>query len=337
MAYFEAQALLTTWTDELEYLGYILCELIGANGLDKIGYRYHQAIDLPTLFDILLPQLEEPDGSLVKTMTKNEVILFCKLMRKAKDIRNRMAHHNALNEDQLNDLKSTKQILSDMLEFAIRSVASDGGIYQVAWSPYHHICKAYMEESNPSVIMVPLNKAPLLSIRETVLRDHEIQQTRLLPKRPKRKATEESRQKQKDDYETALIRKQQRKEQDIALRSSQRIEKLQKLEKRFKTSQELGCARIKDIEMQMREEQEIFRRQRAEILKDKISATETDVDHLSTILITISSPSGFRLCSSTIYIPELVVVRATHDGHQQFDGGQPFSMDLNSKNSLRTH
>jgi hypothetical protein len=147
-----------------------------------------------------------------------------------------------------------------------------------------------MEENNPSVIMIPLNKDPLPSFRETVLRGHEIQQTRLLPKRPKRKATEESRQKQKDDYEIALIRKQQRKEQDIALRSSHRIEKLRKLEKRFKTSQELGCARIKDIEMQMREEQEIFRRRRAEILKDKISETETDVDHLSTILITTSSP-----------------------------------------------
>jgi hypothetical protein len=101
--------------------------------LNKNGYRYHQAADLPTLFDIIRHQLEEPDGSLIKMMTENEVKLFRKLMRKAKDIRNKMAHHNALNEDQLNDLENVKQILSDMLEFAIRSVASDRGIYQVCF------------------------------------------------------------------------------------------------------------------------------------------------------------------------------------------------------------
>lgn len=131
MAYFEAQARLTTWTDELEYLGYILCELIDANSLDKTGYRCHQAADLPTLVGIIRLQLKEPDGSLVNLISEDELKIFRRLMSKAKEIRNSMAHHMTQNEHKLNDLGNTKLALSDMLEYAIRSVASDRGIDQV--------------------------------------------------------------------------------------------------------------------------------------------------------------------------------------------------------------
>lgn len=139
--------------------------------------------------------------------------------------------------------------------------------------------------------MVPLNGDPLLSIRETILRDHDSEQMRLLYRRPKRRATEESRQKQKNDYEAALIRKQQRKERDIALRSSHLAEKCRRLEQRFKKSQELGRAQMKQIEMRMREEQRIFNRQRAEILKDGILHSSPDPKPLLiAIFVTISSP-----------------------------------------------
>ncbi|KAJ5541654.1 hypothetical protein N7494_006730 [Penicillium frequentans] len=291
MAYFEAQARLTTWTDELEYLGYILCELIDANSLDKTGYRCHQAADLPTLVGIIRLQLKEPDGSLVNLISEDELKIFRRLMSKAKEIRNSMAHHMTQNEHILNDLGNTKQALSDMLEYAIRSVASDRGIDQVAWCPYHHICKAYIEANKPPTVMVPLNGDSLLSIRETILRDHDSEQMRLLYKRPKRKATEEGRQKQKDDYEAALIRKQQRKERDITLRSSHLAEKRRRLEQRFKESQELGRAQKKDIDMRMIEEQKIFNRQRAEILKDGMLHSSPDPKPLIiAIFVTISSP-----------------------------------------------
>lgn len=131
VTYFETQARLTTWTDELEFLGYILCELIDAEGLNTTGYRYHQAADLPAIIGILRPQLKEPDGCLTKMMSEGELIAFRRLLRKSKDIRNLMAHHNIRNDDKLNDLENTKERLGDMLEFAIRGAASDRGIYQV--------------------------------------------------------------------------------------------------------------------------------------------------------------------------------------------------------------
>lgn len=139
--------------------------------------------------------------------------------------------------------------------------------------------------------MVPLNKEPLLLFRDRVLRDHDLEQKRVLYQRPKRKATEEGRGKQKDDYETALIRKQQRKERDIAMRSNHQSEKLDRIKQRFIKSQELGHARINEVKVRMREEQELFYRQRAEILKDGIvHPTAEEKLLLITIILAISSP-----------------------------------------------
>lgn len=64
-------------------------------------------------------------------MNEGDLKLFRRLMKKAKSIRNLMAHHNILDDNRLNDLEKTKDELSDMLEFAIRGAASDRGIYQV--------------------------------------------------------------------------------------------------------------------------------------------------------------------------------------------------------------
>jgi hypothetical protein len=132
VTYFETQARLTAWTDELEFLGYILCELIDEEALNTTGYRCHQAADLPAIIGILRPQLKEPDGYLANMMSEDEVKLFRRLLKKSKDIRNFMAHHNIRN-DRWNDLENTKECLSDMLEFAIRGAASDRGIYQVCF------------------------------------------------------------------------------------------------------------------------------------------------------------------------------------------------------------
>lgn len=139
--------------------------------------------------------------------------------------------------------------------------------------------------------MIPLNGAPLLPIRENILRDHDVQRKRLLQRRPKRKATEEGRRKQKDDYEAALIRKQHRRERDIAMRSNHIIVKLQKLEQRFIQSQELGYAQLNQVKMRMRDEQDLFHRQRANILKDgMLYPIGDEKSWLITIFLAISSP-----------------------------------------------
>jgi hypothetical protein len=148
-----------------------------------------------------------------------------------------------------------------------------------------------MEVKGPLTVMVPLNAGPLLSFRGRVLRDHDLEQRRVLYRHPKRKATEEGRRKQKDDYETALIRKQQRKERDIAMRSSHQYKELDRIKQRFIKSQQLGYARINEVKVQMREEEKIFYRRRAEILKDGIfHPTVEEKSLLIMILLATSSP-----------------------------------------------
>ncbi|KAG0161507.1 hypothetical protein PDIDSM_9041 [Penicillium digitatum] len=130
VTYFEAQARLTTWTDELEFLGYILCELIDKDGLNAVGNRCHQAIDLPAIIGLLRIQSEKPDGCLARMMSEDELKVFSWFMSKSKDIRNMMAHHKIRNADELNHLENIKERLGDMLEFAIRGAASDCGRYE---------------------------------------------------------------------------------------------------------------------------------------------------------------------------------------------------------------
>ncbi|KAJ6007350.1 hypothetical protein N7540_011326 [Penicillium herquei] len=290
-AYFETQTRLTAWTDELEFLGYILCELIDADGLSTRGYRCHQAVDLPAIVDIVRLQLEEPNGSLAKVMREDELKTLRRLMKKAKQIRNKMAHHTIQDEKRLKFLESTKRSLCDLLEYAIKMAALERGISQITWSPCHHICKAYTERNEPLIVTVPLNGGSLLSLRQRVLRDHDITQQKLIYRRPRNIATEESRQKQKDNYEAAVARRRQRQERHMAVQSSCLTEKLQKLEQRFNRSQELRSTQINVVKEHMRIEQEIFHRQRTEILQkgvlQPVSGKET---LLTTVFLAISSP-----------------------------------------------
>lgn len=148
-----------------------------------------------------------------------------------------------------------------------------------------------MEVQKPSIVMVPLNEEPLLSFRDRILRDHDLQQRLVLYRRPKQKATEESRQRQKDDYEAARIRKQQRRERDVAMRSKHQSEKLHRIEQRFLEAQELGYAQLNRVKVRMREQEEFFLRERAEILKDgMLHSTVDEEPFLITIILAISSP-----------------------------------------------
>lgn len=102
-AYFDTQERLTTWNDELKFLGYILCEVINKQELDATGFRCHQAADLPAIIRILCLQSKKPNGTLTTIMADNELQIFRRLMRKVKEIRNLMAHHQIWNDDKLND------------------------------------------------------------------------------------------------------------------------------------------------------------------------------------------------------------------------------------------
>ncbi|KAJ5080907.1 hypothetical protein N7456_013617 [Penicillium angulare] len=288
--YFENQAQLTAWTDELEFLGYILCELIDREAFNRRGYQYHQAADLPTIVEILRLQLKRPNGCFSEMMSDGELKTFGQLLLKSKQIRNLMAHHLTRDHTRLNQLAQTKDTLSETLEATIRRAALHRGIHQIAWSPYYHVCKAYMQARGPLTVMIPLNEERLLSFRDRILHDPDLEQERVFRRRLKRKATEESRRKQKEDFETALVRKQQRKERDIAMRAKHQSEKLDKINQRFIKSQELGYSRLNKIQTWMKEEQRLYHRQRAEILQDGFAYPTGNEKLLTITVLAISSP-----------------------------------------------
>ena len=130
-AYFNTQERLTTWNDELEFLGYILCEILGKRELDARGFRCHQAAELPALIKVLRHQLKEPNGTLTTIMADHEHQIFRRLLKKAREIRNQMAHHQTLDDDKLNNLGDAKEQLCNILGNNIRRAASKFGTHQV--------------------------------------------------------------------------------------------------------------------------------------------------------------------------------------------------------------
>jgi hypothetical protein len=133
-AFLEAQSQLTTWTDELEFLCYILCELIDAESLSAVGHEYHQAADFPTLSGIIRRHIRDPSRSLAHIMSEDELASFRRLLKEAKEVRNISAHHGILTMDKFNKLEGIKQRLSNVLENSIRKVASDLAIDQVCFN-----------------------------------------------------------------------------------------------------------------------------------------------------------------------------------------------------------
>lgn len=141
--------------------------------------------------------------------------------------------------------------------------------------------------------MVPLNGEPLLHFRQRALQEHDKNHSKLIDRRPKSKATEESRQKQRDAYEAAVTRRRQRQERHLAVQSNHLTEKLQKLEQRFNRSRELRFAQINVVKEQMRTEQEIFHRQKTEILQKGLLQPVSDEEVFKlpmTVFLAISSP-----------------------------------------------
>ena len=138
---------------------------------------------------------------------------------------------------------------------------------------------------------VPLNEESLLSFRDRILREAGLQQRQILYGRPKHKATEASRRKHREDLEAAVRRKSQRQERDIAKRSQEQRDKLQRIQQRFTEWKEWECAQLTKIRGRMREEEDVLQRQRAEILKDNLLHLSIEEQiSLMLVLLAISSP-----------------------------------------------
>jgi hypothetical protein len=113
--YYDTYEKLTTWNDELEFLGYILCEVINPNELSARGFQCHQAVDLPAIVSMLQKASGQADGKLTAFMNNNERKGFRRLMNTTKEIRNLVAHQIP-NENHITDLRLAKEQLCSWIE-----------------------------------------------------------------------------------------------------------------------------------------------------------------------------------------------------------------------------
>jgi hypothetical protein len=130
-SYLESHKLLSTWNNELEFLGYILSELVDPRGLEKRGFPCHQAADLPAIIDTLQHACSKPDGRLRRVLDKRASRDFEDLLSRCKQIRNAMAHHQLLDNERIRILQDVKVQLSGQFQFAIQRAASRFDVHQV--------------------------------------------------------------------------------------------------------------------------------------------------------------------------------------------------------------
>jgi hypothetical protein len=130
-SYLESHNRLSNWNDELEFLGYILSEIVDPRGLEEKGFPCHQAADLPAIIDTLQHACSKPDRSLRRVLSKKDSKYFEHLLLRCKQIRNAMAHHWSLDEDRMRILQEIKGKLSDQFQSVIRLAASRFDIHQV--------------------------------------------------------------------------------------------------------------------------------------------------------------------------------------------------------------
>lgn len=130
----DAHQRLSTWTDELEFLGYILAEIIDPGGLEAVGFSCHQAADLPTIMDILGRASKREDSRLREISTDHELHRLLTSMKKSKKIRNTMAHHLLPGEVQMRALENVKEEVCGTFESLIQSASSKFKVSQVQWT-----------------------------------------------------------------------------------------------------------------------------------------------------------------------------------------------------------
>ena len=107
----------------MEYLGYILSEIVNPSGLEERGFVWHQAADLPAIDDTLQQASKIPNGRLRTVMSKEKLKIFRHLIHRSREIRNAVAHHRAPCEQKMRDLRYIKDELSRQLQSIISLVA----------------------------------------------------------------------------------------------------------------------------------------------------------------------------------------------------------------------
>lgn len=96
----------------MEYLGYILSEIVNPSSLEERGFAWHQAADLPAIDDTLQQASKIPNGRLRTVMSNEKLKTFRHLIHRSREIRNSVAHHRAPCEQRMKDLRYIKEKLS---------------------------------------------------------------------------------------------------------------------------------------------------------------------------------------------------------------------------------
>lgn len=133
-AFYKSHNQLIQWQDELEYLCYILCELLCPYEIEKKGFKCHQAADLPNLIEIIRSCCDQTSHGLQGFLTYQEVGELKVALNEAKVVRNAAAHHVVLTRNVMRSKRGAVERAESKLELLIKSVAASRNIDQVTFS-----------------------------------------------------------------------------------------------------------------------------------------------------------------------------------------------------------
>lgn len=124
---------LLEWQDELEFLCYILCEIVCPNEIGCKGFECHQAADLPCFIDIIGRCCDQETDELRRFLTYDEARELKTLLKKTKTVRNAAAHHMYLGQKSMKSKRAAVRKVTSKLESLIESAASSQNINQVVF------------------------------------------------------------------------------------------------------------------------------------------------------------------------------------------------------------
>ncbi|KAE8363565.1 hypothetical protein BDV27DRAFT_158657 [Aspergillus caelatus] len=286
--YIESHKRLSDWNDELEFLGFVLLEIVDPEGIEERGFCWHQAVDLPTIIDMLQHACSIPNEKLRQTLNKKSLKYFKTLLDQCRQIRNAMAHHQSPDESRLRILQEKKENLSSWLQSIIRLVASEFDIHEVKWCPYtaqSQIQATYNEST------ISLDDGPLLLQREQILESVKKPQIKSTSAKRKSKATEEGRKRHWEAFKIAQRRKVERRRDIDTQKDEYRRYKLQELDGDYYQRRQLRLMQVDRIEYLMASEEKEWRYQRTRYLEYEASAVNfSSCISFTLALLAVSAP-----------------------------------------------
>ncbi|PYH37606.1 uncharacterized protein BO87DRAFT_450839 [Aspergillus neoniger CBS 115656] len=285
--YLESHKQVLKWTKELEFLGYILSEIVDPDGLERRGYYCHQAADLPAIVDTLKCACSQPHSRLRGVLGKQAAKYFSNLLKKSKQIRNAMAHHLALSEERMLALQGTKQELDRIFQCVISRAASRYNIQQVTWYPDD------TEFSGPShrhTETIALGGEPPLYQRQRILWSEAGPSNRPKKKKQKEKATEESRAAHLIALEASLRRKIGKIQKEKAQIMEAKARKFQTLEQTYRQRWQERMEKINRILLLTKDEERDLKVQHGKIFGEPFGANVSTDALFILLLLALSSP-----------------------------------------------